>query len=142
MTTTTVMVFRLSFERLNGQKVVTIDATTSYEIGLFPSIIIDTKDEIYIFDFSLSYFYNWLQKRLYSILRFSGFVRDSTRLHAVNCLPLLGVKTRLTRGLPRSSATVRTDSNRIKNVQASLLQFRCRRILTGRWTHHWRWQSW
>ena len=136
------MKFQLSFERLNGQKVVTIDATTSYEIGLFSSIIIDTKDEIYIFDFSLSYFYNWLQKRLYSILRFSGFVRDSTRLHAVNCLPLLGVKTRLTRGLPRSRATMRTDNNRIKNVQASLLQFRCRRILTGRWTHHWRWQSW
>ena len=51
MTTTTVMVFRLSFERLNGQKVVTIDATTSYEIGLFSRIIIHTKDEIYIFDF-------------------------------------------------------------------------------------------
>ena len=45
------MKFQLSFERLNGQKVVTIDATTSYEIGLFPRIIIDTKDEIYIFDF-------------------------------------------------------------------------------------------
>ena len=66
------MKFQLSFERLNGQKVVTIDATTSYEIGLFSSIIIDTKDEIYIFDFSLSYFYNWLQKR--DFIQFCGLV--------------------------------------------------------------------
>ena len=51
MTTATMMKFQLSFERLNGQKVVTIDATTSYEIGLFSRIIIHTKDEIYIFDF-------------------------------------------------------------------------------------------
>lgn len=65
------MVFQLSFERMNGQKVVTIDATTSYEIGLFPRIIIDTKDEIYIFDFSLSYYYNWLQK---DFIQFCGLV--------------------------------------------------------------------